>query len=55
MRITLQHLPSGDGNPAKKFTINYVSSGDLPNMMSRTGKKKKISNSQAWRSNMKIV
>ena len=35
MRIVLQHLPNGDGNPAKKFTVNYVCSDDLPNMPRR--------------------
>jgi len=28
------------GTLQKKFTVNYVSSDDLPNMMSRAGKKK---------------
>ena len=37
MRISLQHRPNGDGNPAKTFTVNYVCPDDLPNMP-RTGK-----------------
>ena len=34
IRIALQYLPNGDGNPAKTFTVNYVCSDDLPNMPS---------------------
>jgi len=30
MRIGLQYLPDGDGNPAKTFTVKYVWSDDLP-------------------------
>jgi hypothetical protein len=30
MRIGLQHLPNGDWNPAKTFTVKYVWSDDLP-------------------------
>ena len=29
MRIGLEHLPNGDGNPAKTFTVKYVWSDDL--------------------------